>query len=229
VSNAETVAHLALLARLGPSWFREAGGPVQPGSTLVTLAGQVAVPGLVAEVVDPLPLGRLLATVGGLDAPPRAVLVGGYEGAWVPGEVAWATPVDRGLLSAAGAPLGCGILAVLGPDGCGLATTARLLGWLAGESAGQCGPCAHGLPALARAFAELAGPFASRRDERRARQLIAAVHGRGACGHPTGAAVLAESALDAFPDEIRRHRHHRGCPPVTDGLPLPGSGPGDGG
>ena len=220
VSNAETVAHLALLARFGPAWFRGAGSVDQPGSTLVTLAGQVALPGLVAEVLDPLPLGRLLATVGGLDGPPQAVLVGGYEGTWVSGEVAWATPLDRGLLAAAGAPLGCGLLAVLGAGACGLATTARLLRWLAGESAGQCGPCVHGLPALARAFADLAGPWSTRRDERRVRGLIAEVHGRGACGHPTGAAILAESALEAFAGELRRHRR-LGCPPVAEGFPLP--------
>lgn len=222
VSNAETLAHLALVARYGAGWFRRAGSPQQPGSTLVTLAGAVVVPGLVAEVVDPLPMGRLLATVGGLDRPPAAVLVGGYEGAWVDGPTAWATPVDRALLAAAGTPLGCGLLAVLSEGSCGLATTARLLAWLAGESAGQCGPCVLGLPALAAAFARLAEGGATRADERRTRQLVAAVRGRGACGHPTGVATLAESALEVFADELRRHRRRRPCDPAVDGFPLPG-------
>ena len=221
VSNVETVAHLALLARSGAAWFRTAGSAAQPGSNLVTLAGDVAVPGLVAEVVDPIPLGRLLATVGGLDAAPRAVLVGGYEGTWVDGEVAWAMPVERGALSAAGVSLGCGLLAVLDEDHGGLATTARLLAYLAGQTAGQCGPCLLGLPALAHAFASLADPGATRADERRVHQLVAAVDGRGACGHPSGVALLASSALETFHDELRLRRRRHAHPPAVDGFPLP--------
>jgi NADH:ubiquinone oxidoreductase subunit F (NADH-binding) len=46
VSNAETFAHMALIARHGADWFRELGTPSQPGSTLVTLSGPVASPGV---------------------------------------------------------------------------------------------------------------------------------------------------------------------------------------
>jgi NADH:ubiquinone oxidoreductase subunit F (NADH-binding) len=219
VSNVETIAHLALLARLGPAWFRQAGSGTEPGSTLVTLAGQVSVPGLVVEVLEPIPIGRVLATVGGLDHPPRAVLIGGYEGTWVPGELAWRAPLERGLLARAGMPLGCGLLAVLGEGSCGLATTARLLAWLAGESAGQCGPCALGLPELAQRFASLAESRPSARDKQAVYRLARSLHGRGACGHPTGAARLAESALNTFADEPRRHRSS--CEPAIVGFPLP--------
>lgn len=226
VSNVETIAHLGLLARFGPAWFRQAGSTGQPGSTLVTLAGQVAVPGLVAEVVDPLPIGRLLATVGGLDRPPRAVLVGGYEGVWVPGALAWTAPVDRAALTAAGTPLGCGLLAALDASASGLATTARLLAWLARQSAGQCGPCLLGLPALAAAFAALVSPGAGRRELHRVHQLSAAVHGRGACGHPTGAALLAESALDLFADELGQRRRSGRLVAAIHGFPVPDAAPG---
>ncbi len=43
VNNAETVAHVALIARHGPRWFRELGLADQPGSTLVTLSGPLDV------------------------------------------------------------------------------------------------------------------------------------------------------------------------------------------
>ncbi|HVB06720.1 MAG TPA: NADH-ubiquinone oxidoreductase-F iron-sulfur binding region domain-containing protein [Acidimicrobiales bacterium] len=221
VNNAETIAHLALVARYGSRWFAEAGDRSSPGSTLVTLAGEVTVPGVVAEVLEPVPLGALLSTVGGLDEAPRAVLIGGYEGIWLDGKIARVTPLSRGSLFRAGVSIGCGLVAVLGGRSCGVATTARIVRWLAGESAGQCGPCASGLPAIADVLDALGGGAATRRDLRRLRQLCAAVAGRGACGHPSGVVSLVESALDTFAPEVDEHLAGRSCAPSALGFPLP--------
>ena len=46
INNAETLAHIALIARHGSQWFRQLGTPSQPGSALVTLSGPVANPGV---------------------------------------------------------------------------------------------------------------------------------------------------------------------------------------
>jgi NADH:ubiquinone oxidoreductase subunit F (NADH-binding) len=222
VSNVETLAHLALIARFGADWFTEAGQPKSPGSTLVTLAGEVPTSGEVVEVLEPMPIGDLLSSIGGLDDVPRAVLVGGYAGTWIDGSTAWSTPLDRAGLSAGGAPLGCGLVASLSEGSCGVSTTARLVRWMAGESAGQCGPCALGLPAVSQLLDAIAAGQATMSDLRRLGQLMPSLRNRGACGLPTGLVGLVESALDTFSDEVRRHIRGKSCGAATTGFPLSG-------
>jgi NADH:ubiquinone oxidoreductase subunit F (NADH-binding) len=225
VSNTETYAHVGLIARFGSAWFR-CGGPTRsPGSTLVTLAGAVARPGLVAESVGDVRFSELLTGPGGLTEAPRAVLVGGYAGSWLDGQTAWSLPVDRIWLAAAGTSLGCGLVAVLSRSACGLAETARLLDYLASQSAGQCGPCVLGLPELAERFNALVDGQGSRRHLRRITELAVSIRGRGACSHPDGAVQLAETALEVFGAEVRSHARRGSCPgrrcTASSGLPVP--------
>jgi NADH:ubiquinone oxidoreductase subunit F (NADH-binding) len=221
VNNVETIAHLALIARFGPAWFCEVGDAGTPGSTLVTVAGEVSSPLSVAEVIVPTTIGEVLERADPTLRVTRAVLVGGYEGTWIDGPVAMGTLLSRGSLKACGASLGCGVLAVVGTGSCGLATTARLVRWLAGESAGQCGPCIFGLPAIADLLDCVADGTADRSDVRRLRLLTASVYGRGGCGHPSGVVGLVDSALDTFSPELCRHLRGRGCATGASGFPLP--------
>jgi NADH:ubiquinone oxidoreductase subunit F (NADH-binding) len=222
VSNAETYAHAALAVRFGAAWFRGAGSALTPGSTLVTLAGSVPSPGSVLELVGPASVGDVLGVGAARATPPHAILLGGYAGTWIHGEVAWRTTLERHALRRGGAPLGCGLLAVL-DDGCGIAETARLLGWMAGQSAGQCGPCVVGLPEIARLARALAEGRGTRSDVTRLRRLAASVRGRGGCGHPTWVAMLLESALDVFAPEVRHHVRGHSCVARGVGLPLRGA------
>jgi NADH:ubiquinone oxidoreductase subunit F (NADH-binding) len=223
VNNVETLAHLALIARFGDAWFREAGTPSSPGTTLVTVSGEIARPG-VYEIELGTPIGEVLMLAGGPVERPQAVLVGGYFGTWLPAEIAWRTPLSQPALRSIGASMGAGILVVLGESSCGLAETARVVRYLADETAGQCGPCMFGLPALADAMAEL-GYHGGRGDAReRISRLIPLIEGRGACRHPDGATQLAASSLDAFAYDAHRHDQHGPCfgvgrPPI---LPIPG-------
>jgi NADH:ubiquinone oxidoreductase subunit F (NADH-binding) len=223
VNNVETLAHLALIARRGAAWFAQSGAPEAPGSTLLTLAGAVKEPGLVVEIVGPATLGEVLEIYGGLREFPRAVLLGGYEGTWIPGEDAWRTPVERHRLARLGMSLGCGVVAVIDDEGCGLAQTARLVAWLASQSAGQCGPCIFGLPSLSEQLNEVVAGRARKGDVRKLRELATSVRGRGACGHPTGVATLVESALDTFAPELTTHLRGEVCAVTheSNDFPLP--------
>ncbi len=222
VSNVETLAHLGLIGRFGADWFTSAGSLGTPGTTLLTLAGDVISPGLVVEVSAPVSIGTVLVEHGGLLGRPQAVLVGGYGGRWISGDSAWNAPVDRAVLRRAGVNLGCGLIAPLPADSCGLEVTVRLLDYLAAQSAGQCGSCVFGLPRLAVDLRAIIEGRATRRDVRRAHELAHSIARRGACAHPDGAVALLESALEVFSADLRRHL--RGLPcgrGVAGWFPLP--------
>ena len=155
VSNAETAAHVAHILSVGVDAWRAAGTETHPGPQLLTLVGAVPRPGRVVEVAGLATIGEVLASAG-VPAPPAAVLIGGYAGTWLEGTVAWQTPMEPRALRCVGAARGCGLIGVLPHGACGLVETRRLTEYLAGESAGQCGPCIYGLPALAEAFTRLA-------------------------------------------------------------------------
>ena len=209
VQNVETLAQLALIARRGPAWFRQIGTRDEPGSTLVTLSGAVRLPG-VYEVPLGTPLPDLVAEAGGATQPPRGVLVGGYFGTWLDARTALTCELSEASLGSVGAFLGARAIVVLPAGSCALAEVSRVSRFLADESAGQCGPCVHGLDAIADAMASL-----SRADnldgELRIRRWLDQVEGRGGCRHPDGAARFIRSALDVFADEVALHARGENC------------------
>ena len=95
--------------------------------------------------------------------------------------------------------------------------------YLAGESAGQCGPCKLGLPSIARALASLIDGSGGIEALDVARRSAAGVAGRGACSHPDGVTRFVLSALDVFTEDLAAHVFHASCGrPVRGVLPLPG-------
>ncbi|HEY6494396.1 MAG TPA: NADH-ubiquinone oxidoreductase-F iron-sulfur binding region domain-containing protein [Trebonia sp.] len=221
VQNVETLAHLALIARFGPRWFRAAGTRTEPGTMLVTLHHQDG-RCRIAEARFGTPLSALLS----VDARVQAWLVGGYHGTWLPVSAAGRASLDNGSLRGLGASVGAGVLAALPADSCGLVETARVAGYLAAESAGQCGPCLNGLPRIAAALAELARPRPRRAVRADIERWAGLVKGRGACSHPDGTARFVRSALTVFQPELARHEHGR-CSAANCGpfLPLPADVP----
>jgi NADH:ubiquinone oxidoreductase subunit F (NADH-binding) len=222
VNNAETLAHLALIARHGASWFRQLGTASQPGSTLVTLTGPVAHPG-VYEIENGASLSSLIQAGGGTTAGVRAVLLGGYAGAWVGGELLQALALSQEHLAPHGATLGAGIVLLLSDAACPVAEAARVARWMAGQSARQCGPCLHGLDSLASTIEQMASGTAQGNATQRADRLASLTARRGACAHPDGAVNLILSSLEVFASEFADHVRHGACDGCTRApeLPLP--------
>ncbi len=118
VQNAETAAHVALIARHGAGWFRRAGTAHEPGTALFSVTGGVGRPG-VYEAAFGAPLTSLVASAGGVVRPVRAVLVGGYAGAWIDARAAARVTLDEECLRSLGGTLGVGTVAVLPEGACG--------------------------------------------------------------------------------------------------------------
>ncbi|HEX4248633.1 MAG TPA: NADH-ubiquinone oxidoreductase-F iron-sulfur binding region domain-containing protein [Pseudonocardia sp.] len=214
LDNVETLAQLALLARHDADWFRARGTEDSPGTALVTVTGAVRRPG-VYEIDLGSSAGQLVRLAGGLTGPAGGLLLGGLGGTWLPLAGAGRLPLAyRGTGGpAAGPTLGLASLLVLPAEVCGLAVTSAIVSYLAGESAGQCGPCMFGLPAVASdltALAEGAGTDSTALLDRVNRRL-GVIPGRGGCAHPDGATRLAASALRVFADDVAAHAGGHPC------------------
>ena len=188
LSNAETFAQLSSI------WFR---GP-DPATMLITRAGNTP-DAKVVEVALGAPWSAVLSQFE-LDRP---VLLGGYHGVWVPAGALRNRRITSEDLMGLGARLGAGVVLPLPSGSCPVHETARIVSYLAGESAQRCGPCRFGLPTLALAVEDAdrgSGPV-ERIDE-----LAGVLSGRGACAHPDGTVRLVASLRRWFSDELWLHQ-----------------------
>jgi NADH:ubiquinone oxidoreductase subunit F (NADH-binding) len=217
LSNAETLAQLAVLASIGVRDYRSVGIGAEPGTVLLTVTGSARYPAIV-EIPSGAPLIHLLDLCGANAG--DGVLVGGYHGAWLGRATATAAEVSRESMAAAGGVLGAGIIMPLGRRTCPLGECAAVARQLAADAA-RCTPCRPGLAEIAAALTALAagrdGPAALRALRGAGRH----VRDRSACHHLGGMARFAASALDVFAREVAEHLTRGTCGrPVLGLLPA---------
>jgi NADH:ubiquinone oxidoreductase subunit F (NADH-binding) len=158
---------------------------------------------------------------------PAALLVGGYFGSWLPAEVLGDVRLSRPDLARYDAGIGAGVIVALPREACPVAETARVAEFFAAQSAGQCGPCVHGLDAISFTVAQAAVGAATRSQLADLDRWCSELPGRGACRHPDGAVRFLASAMRVFAADFHDHARHGRCsrcghPPV---LPVPAAGP----
>ncbi len=222
VQNVETLAQLGLISRYGPAWFRAVGTEAEPGSMLTTVRLADGSGG-VAEAAIGTPISELLDLAG---RPAGAVLVGGYHGAWLAPEQAEHLTLSNSDLRPLGAAVGAGVLAALPVDRCGLVESARVVRYLALESAGQCGPCLNGLPRIAANVTQLADRRSTPAGRDDLHRWSSLVERRGACHHPDGTVRFLRSALTVFADEVTLHEAGRcSASSYEPFLPIPAGSP----
>ena len=221
VQNVETLAHVALIARYGPQWFRSVGTYDSPGTALVTVTGRWESPRIVE-----VPLGTTLGGALGLgpDAASgiQGVLLGGYGGGWLPTATALTMPLTEEEARRHGSSIGAGVVVLLPTGICPLAEAARVVRYLEGEGAGQCGPCVNGLDLIATSMELLAHrPGSLRGGVAALPTLCGLVEGRGACRHPDGVARFVRTTLDVFADHATAHLRRGPCRTTPPFLALP--------
>ncbi len=204
VQNVESLAAAALIARFGDDWYRSAGRLATKGTALITVTGPVREQG-VREIEIGTPLGEVIEAAGGRREDLSAVVLGGYFGTWTGVDEAWELPLDPVVMDEAGLTFGCGIVGALAAGSCGVSATAEIMGFMARESAGQCGPCVYGLGGIAEAIRRIAHGAGTDQDQDNLVRWVSTIPGRGACHHPDGAVQLMVSAMAAFGPEIDYH------------------------
>lgn len=200
VSNVETLAHAAWIARHGAAAYREAGTEESPGTTLVTLSGACASPG-VYEVPFGLTVAEVFGVAGGFTSEPAGFVMGGWFGGLL-GPAHAGTVCTYEAVRAAGSGLGCGAITALPAGTDPLAVAADITSWYAAQSARQCGVCEKGTAAIRDVFAGLRDGTASAKDRDDLERWGRTLPGRGACAFLDGAAGWARTVRGEFPDRF---------------------------
>ncbi|MBO0856593.1 MAG: SLBB domain-containing protein [Nocardia sp.] len=196
VLNAETVWRAQQIIERGPAWFRSFGTAREPGPRLVTLVDGVAAPGTY-PVEAGMPVREILGLAGGCTGSARALWISGLSGGFLRAEDAETATWSRVGLRPYGIRPGAGTVSVLAAGSDPWVRVRAALTYAAGESAGQCGPCMFGVPAVRDDLEQLASPEPEGANERLRRHL-SQLTGRGACHFPDGIAGLLTSALEVF-------------------------------
>ncbi|WP_370890429.1 NADH-ubiquinone oxidoreductase-F iron-sulfur binding region domain-containing protein [Janibacter sp. GXQ6167] len=207
VLNAETVWRAYQIATKGVRWYRSFGTPEEPGPRLVTVGGAVGRGHpLVLETESGARLASLLETAGGTWPGVSSLALNGLGGRWMP----W-TSAERNLpwssraLAPFGIRTGAGILWAIDPHRCPLEVLDEWVGYAAGESAGQCGPCLFGVPAVAADVSALARRKVDRGLAQRLGRRLGWLPGRGACRFPDGVSGHVSSALAVHSEHVSDH------------------------
>ncbi len=208
VHNVESLAYTALIARFGPDWYAGAGRLETRGTALVTVSGTTPAQRVV-EIEFGTPLGEVLQRVGALTKAGQGVMLGDSFGAWADVHGARSMPLDPEIMRRNGLWFGAGVIAVMPASTCGVVQTAQVMAYMAGENAGQCGPCVYGMRALADATQRVADRRPGAGDLDHIARWGSQLTGRGACAHPDGAAAFVNSGLRVFADEFAIHARGR--------------------
>lgn len=204
VDNVETLANVPWIIRHGGDAFAALGSGASRGTKVFSLNSLFARPGLY-EVELGLALRALVELGGGLHPGPlHGVIIGGPLAGIVPPDLL-DTPLTFEDLDAIGASLGHGGVVAFDRRTSIRDLLEHVFRFGAYESCGKCTPCRIGAGRVETLLRETALGETDRRDAARFdewRDIVAALGATSLCGHGTGLADLARSAMRHYPEEV---------------------------
>lgn len=201
VSNVETLAYAAWIARNGAASYREYGTDSSPGTFLVTLGGACWRPGVYEVPYGMSVAGLFRSVAGGFTSSPQAFVMGGWFGG-VLGAHRADVRCCYDFVRDSGSGLGCAAITALGVDDDPLAVAADIAAWYADESAQQCGVCIKGTSAIRDTLRTLKEGRASGTDRDKLVRWGQSLPHRGACAFLDGAAAWARTVVDELPEHV---------------------------
>ncbi len=194
VDNVETLALAAQIVLDGADAFRTRGTASSPGTKLLSISGDVELPG-VYEYPFGVSVRELLADCGARQ--PQAVVAAGAAGRCLAADA-----FDRRIAFddvATG-----GSIMVFGADRDLFELAHNVAHFFADESCGLCTPCRVGTAVNARVLDKLAAHRGSADDLDTLQQLHALMHGSCHCGLGNSASVLLDDLRRSFPQVFGR-------------------------
>ncbi len=146
INNVETWSNIPVIIMKGSDWYSSIGSSTTKGTKVLSLAGDVACPGMI-EVPMGTSLKDVIFSIGGGVAHGKslkAVQTGGPSGGLLPASMTHLT-VDYDDLKAAGSLLGSGGIIIMGEDTDMVKIARYFTEFFTKESCGKCTPCREGV------------------------------------------------------------------------------------
>jgi NADH-quinone oxidoreductase subunit F len=213
INNAETLATVPHIFRIGGAAYAKIGTERNGGTRLFALSGDVAKPG-----VYELPMGynlkKMIYEVGGGIPDGRslkAVVPGGSScPALLPSEIDIGMDFDQ--VAKAGSMLGSGGVVVLDETVCMVEFALRTMKFYAHESCGWCIPCREGTDWLKKTLTRVHEGGGVAKDIDNIRYLAQNMLGRTFCPLGDAAAMPTIAFVDKFRKEFEDHLDGKPCP-----------------
>ena len=218
VNNVETLASAAHVLARGATWYRSLGTADSAGTAIVTIVGDVRVPG-VHEVELGTTLAEVISWCGG--AEPNRTLKAAFSGVSNPVVPArsFDIPLTYEAFEGLGSGLGAAGFVVYDDTADMVAVAAELTRFLAVESCGQCPPCKRGSMELTEVLTRIAHGGGTDADLATIESLLATVTDSNRCYLGTEVQRLVSSVLREFPDDVAAHLEGR--PPMERDVVVP--------
>ncbi len=215
VNSAEALANVSMIMQKGAGWYAGFGTEKSQGTKLLTLAGQVARPGVI-EVPAGATLRQIVYEIGG-GIPSRefkALQIGGPTGSFFPAG-ALDLVVDYGALAAGEAVMGSGRITVYDSGACMVDLAKDCLSLIKAESCGKCVLCREGTAQLYAILTDITEGKGRPGDIELLLELCAGIRTGSSCDLGGTAPNPVLTLIKYFRDELEAHIKRKRCPALV--------------